>query len=365
MRRWFDGTRTRNQAKNIVLCVDVSLQMESRDPKKCIRSAIEHKETERVPYNVMLSPPAEKKLKAYYGEDDLIAALEMPMVLLGPKDKPLYADPSIYGDTITDSFGVVWSTSRIDRGSPIGPPLKKAELSGYCFPSAEDPKRFAGLDEAFELRRDRFLIAVIGDLWERAGFMRGLEKLCLDVLENPRFVEELLDGIKEYVLRTLERLVRWRPDGVFLSDDYGTQGGLLISPRHWRRLVKPRLREICEAAKRHGLVVMLHTCGNVVEIVPDLIEVGVDILHPIQPETMDIVELKRQFGDELTFCGGIGTQHLLPRGTPTRIRETVKKTLDVMAKGGGYILEPGITVQADVPVENIVAMIEAAREYRR
>lgn len=335
------------------------------NPKELIRSALAHKETARVPYNFMFSPPAEKRLKDYYGADDLIAALEMPMCFFGAKGKPLYADPDVYGETITDSFGVVWSTSRIDRGSPIGPPLNEPDLSRYVFPDPDDPKRFDGLGEEVEKRRGRFLVAVIGDLWERAGFMRGLERLCMDVLDNPRFVEKLLEGIKEYVLRTLDRLATYKPDAVFLSDDYGTQTGLIIAPRVWRRLVKPRLKEIYNAAKRQGLVVMHHSCGNVKEIIPDLIELGLDILHPIQPETMDIFSLKNEFGSALTFCGGIGTQHLLPHGTPAEIRDTVRRTLDVMAREGGYILEPGITLQDDVPLKHMVVMIDTAREYRR
>jgi len=338
--------------------------------KELVRSAIEHRETETVPCNFMFSPPAEERLKAYYGVEDLVAALEMPMVFFGPRDKPLYADPDVHGETITDQFGVVWSTSKIDRGSPIGPPLKEADASGFRisdwrFPNPDDPKRFAGLDEEVPPWRDRFLVGVIGDLWERAGFMRGLGNLCMDVLENPTFVEELLERIKDYVIQTLEHLARTKPDGVFLSDDYGTQAGLIIDPRQWRRIVKPRLKEIYQAAKRNNLVVMHHTCGDVREIIPDLIEIGLDILHPIQPEAMDIFALKSEFGHDLTCCGGVGTQHLLPRGTPSEIRETVRKTMDVMARGGGYILEPGSTLQDDVPVENMVAMIEAAREYRR
>jgi len=334
-------------------------------PKALVRSAVEHRETERVPYNFMFSPPAERRLKEYYGVKDLIGALDMPIFLFGPKDKPLYADPDIYGETIADQFGVVWSTSKIDRGSPIGPVLKEADLSRYSFPSPDEPKRFAGLEEDVAKRRDRFLIAVIGDLWERAGFMRGLENLCMDVLESPKFVEELLEGTKEYVIRTLGRLAGMEPDGVFLSDDYGTQSSLIIDPRHWRRFVKPRLTEIYRAARKRNLVVMHHTCGNVREIIPDLIEIGLDVLHPVQPEAMDIFALKREFGPHLTFCGGIGTQQLLPRATPSEIQEAVRRTLDVMSEGGGYILEPGITLQDDVPVHNMVAMIEAAKNYRR
>jgi uroporphyrinogen decarboxylase len=333
--------------------------------KQLVLNAIAHTETQNLPYNFMFSPPAEKRLKDYYAVDDLVSALNIPIFFFGPKDKPLYADPDVYGQSITDQFGVVWSTSKIDRGSPIGPPLKNPDLSHYSFPSPHDPNRFSGLQQQLHNRTDRFLVAVIGDLWERAGFMRGLENLCTDVLQNPSFVHQLLDAIKEYVIQTLTHLLPYKPDAVFLSDDYGIQTGLIIDPRHWRKFVRPRLKEIYHAAKQNNLVVMHHTCGNVVHIIPDLIDIGLDILHPIQPETMDIFALKREFGRHLTFCGGIGTQHLLPRGTPTQVAETVRNTADVMARGGGYILEPGITLQDDVPLENMVAMIETAREYRR
>ncbi len=335
------------------------------DEKEFVHGAIEHQETERVPYNFMFSPPAERRLREHYGVEDLIAALGMPMYFFGAKDKPLYADPDVYGPTVPDQFGVVWSTSKIDRGSPIGHPLKEVDLSHYAFPSPDDPRRFLGLEDELAKRRELFLVAVIGDLWERAGFMRGLERLCMDVLDSPKFVEGLLDGIKEYVIRTLDHLADYNPDAVFLSDDYGTQSGLIIDPQHWRRLIKPRLEEIYEAAKRRNLLVMHHSCGDVSKIVPDFIEIGLDILHPIQPETMDIFALKREFGADLTFCGGIGTQYLLPWGTAMEIRQTVRATLDFMSRGGGYILEPGITLQDDVPVENMVALIEMARGYRR
>jgi uroporphyrinogen decarboxylase len=156
-------------------------------------------------------------------------------------------------------------------------------------------------------------------------------------------------------------LDRFAFDGIALSDDYGTQHGMLMSPEHWRRFVRPRLAEIYDLARRRGRTVLHHSCGNVVPIVGDLIDLGVDVLHPIQPEAMDIVALKREFGGDLTLCGGVPTQDLLPRGTPAEVRAEVRRLKDVMGKGGGYILEPGITLQADVPLANLVAMIEEAR----
>ncbi len=150
-------------------------------------------------------------------------------------------------------------------------------------------------------------------------------------------------------------------DCIAVSDDYGTQKGMLMSPGHWREFIKPQLEKIYSMARDNGRKTFHHSCGNIQEIIPDFIELGLDILHPIQPEAMDIVKTKQQFGDKLTFCGGIPTQSVLPDGTPDQVRNEVRRLKNIMGQAGGYILEPGITVQADVPLENIVAMIEEAR----
>jgi uroporphyrinogen decarboxylase len=152
-----------------------------------------------------------------------------------------------------------------------------------------------------------------------------------------------------------------RFDGVMLSDDYGTQRGMLLSPGQWRKFVRSLLTEIYALAKKHGRTVFYHSCGNVFSIIGDLIDIGLDILHPIQPEAMDVFQLKREFGRHLMLCGGIRTQDLLPRGTPAQIRGEIRRLKEVMGKGGGYILEPGITLQADVPKKNLIALIEEAR----
>ena len=190
-----------------------------------------------------------------------------------------------------------------------------------------------------------------------------MEDLLLDVSLNEPFVERLLAGLTNHILRTMEIfLARFEFDGIALSDDYGTQHGMLMSPDCWRRLLRPRVAEIYGLAKRHGRTVFHHSCGNIVPIIGDLIEVGLDILHPIQPEAMDVYELKRQFGRDLTFCGGVRTQDLLPHGTPQQIRDEVRRLKEKLGDGGGYILEPGITLQADVPLDNLVALIEEARK---
>jgi len=333
--------------------------------RELVRAALRHEETERCPYNLMLSPPAAERLREHYGTDDLQGHLDLSLYLFGCAGKPLYASPEEHGPTVTDEFGVVWSTSGIDRGYPVRHRLAEATLRGYQFPNPLAPERWAQVSDLAGQYPQQFRLAVIGDLWERAHFLRGLDRLLMDLHEAPGFVHELLDRICEYNLVTLEGMAALGPEGVFISDDYGFQDRLMMSPRDWRQFVKPRLARLLAAAKQHGLVTMLHSCGNVTAVVPDLIEKGLDILHPIQPEAVDVLALKREYGRDLTFCGGISTQRTLPYGTPEDVRAEVEARATALGRGGGYILEPGITVQADVPLANLVALVEAAQGYRR
>jgi uroporphyrinogen decarboxylase len=333
------------------------------DARQWIRNTLSHREQEAVPYNFMFSPPAEAALRRHYAVEDLEEVLAFPIRMSGPDTiKPLYADPEVFGDKITDEFGVVWTTSRIDRGAPVGPCLSRAELKGYRFPDPAQEHRFAGLQDWCRRNRERYTILWVGDLWERATFMRGMQELLLDVALHPRFVRRLLEGIAGYILETMRILFeRFDFDGIAVSDDYGTQAGMIIAPKAWRCLVKPFLAEIYGLARRRGRTVFHHSCGNILPIIPDLIGIGLDILHPIQPEAMDVLALKREFGRDLAFCGGLGTQRLLPRGSPEEVRREVRRLKRELGRGGGYILEPGITLQADVPLANLLALIEEAR----
>ncbi len=328
-----------------------------------IRTVLRHDDGVPVPYNLMLSPPARRKLEEFYDTDTIEDFLGLPIRMEATKSvKPLYASPKEYGDRIEDEFGVAWSTSEIDRGSPMGPCITEPDISSYRFPDPAAEYRFEHLRPWCEQNSDHYTILWIGNLWERATFMCGMERLLLYLSLEPDFVHGLLRGIADYVLQTMDTLFeRCSFDGVALSDDYGTQKSMLISPDDWRLFVKPRLSEIITCAKEAERTILLHSCGNVRAIVPDLVELGLDILHPIQPEALDVFELKREFGRNITFCGGLGTQDLLINASPQDIRAEVRRLREEMGRGGGYILEPGITVQADVPLENIVAMIDEAR----
>jgi len=328
-----------------------------------IQRTIQHRETDAVPYNFIFTPPVKRIAEEHYGQD-LEESLSLPIRMTRLNSiKPLYANPNQYGETITDEFGVVWSTNEIDRGSPVGPCLPEPDLSQYMFPNPAKESRFTHIKNWSAQQEDHYRIIWVGDLWERAKFMRGMESILMDVIINPMFVRDLLDRLTEYILESI-RIVMGK--GMFeciaLSDDYGAQRGLLMSPGHWRKFVKPCLARIYGLAKSHGLAVFHHSCGNIVPIIGDLIELGLDILHPIQPEAMDILFLKKEFGKHLTFCGGISTQDLLVSGTPDQVRCEVQRLKREMAGGGGYILEPGITIQADVPRQNLLALVDEARQ---
>ena len=184
----------------------------------------------------------------------------------------------------------------------------------------------------------------------------------MDVATDRNFVKKLMRGIADYYIETMKIIDdRFDFECFGISDDYGTQKDLMISPKDWRDIVKPFLAEIGDYAKGSGKDLMLHSCGNISSIIGDLIDVGIDIIHPIQPEVMDIYNLKKEFGKYVTFQGGLNTQELLPFGSPDEIKKEIVKLKREIGKNGGYILEPGITVQGDIPLENMISMIEEAK----
>jgi len=331
-------------------------------PKEIVTRAISHQATDRIPYQIDVTPPVRRLLVAHYGTERLADAMGDDVAIIGVgSDKPLYADPRELGAQVTDEFGVVWRTSEDDRGYALARPLDAPTLEGYSLPDPLRPGRFDPVGPAVAENRERFVLGVAGDLFERAHFLRGLDSILMDFLLHPRFAHDLLEALCEYDLATLHRIAEFDVDGIFVSDDYGLQRSLMMSPPTWREFIKPRLARLIAAGRAHGLPTVLHSCGCVEAIVPDLIEIGLAVLHPIQPEAMDVWRLKREFGRDLCFFGGIGTQRLLRDGSPGDVTRAVREAQRVLGEGGGYILGPSITIQKDCPLDNVVALIEAAR----
>ncbi len=205
------------------------------------------------------------------------------------------------------------------------------------------------------------LVTIWGSHFEKAYFARGIENFLADLAGEPEFAKKLLDFIIHKNIVMLENIVHIPGiDGILLGSDWGSQRDLLMSPEIWRELIRPGEQREYDLIHAAGLDVWVHSCGDVRKILPDLCEMGVDVLNPLQPECMDIGEIKETFGDRLSFWGGITTQGVLPFGTPDQVVEETERVAKLMAQNGGYILAPSQEIQSDVPYQNLCAMIDTA-----
>lgn len=200
--------------------------------------------------------------------------------------------------------------------------------------------------------------------FEMAWYLRGMENLLVDLMEGSAFAAELLDRVTASREAHARRFVEAGIDVLMLGDDIATQVDMMLSPELWRRMIKPRLARVIDEARRvrSDLLILYHGDGNMRTVIPDLIEVGVDILNPVQPECLDPYEMKREFGKDLAFWGCVGTQTTQPFGTPASIRETCRRLIREVGKGGGLLLAPTHLIEPDVPWENIMAFVDAVRE---
>ena len=200
-------------------------------------------------------------------------------------------------------------------------------------------------------------------IFEISWFIRGFEEFMVDLACQPEIASAIMDHVQAYLFERTRRILEagaGHIDMMEYNDDVGAQDGMLISPDMWRRFLKPRMAEFIRMCKGYGVTVRYHSCGSIRPIIPDLIEIGVDVLNPVQALAagMDPFDLKREFGSALTFNGGIDTQGLLPHATVDEVRDATRRLIDVVGRDGGLILSPSHVFQDDVPVDNILAVYE-------
>jgi uroporphyrinogen decarboxylase len=376
--------------------------MASMTSRERVRAALDHREPDRVPVCVggtggKITESRIELLKQHFG-----IVGDAPKVLVGPQlmrldDRVLDAlgtdvrylymrPPADFRQRVAPEGGWFYDWGLIYREHGDGMmyeytnhPLAGATLGSIDdlpLPDAGDPARWTGLRaEAERLyhETDYALVAYrpkYSGLFELSQILRGTEQLLTDMVLQPEFAEALFwkveEGLKALYLAQLDAVgefVEW----VEMGDDLGTQAGPLISPATYRALLKPAHADLIRAIKTHSpnVRVMYHTCGSIRRFLPDLIEIGVDILNPIQvaAKGMDPAAIKAEFGDRLCFLGGVDAQHLLPAGRPEEVREEIRLRIRQMAPGGGYILAPSHNIGDDVPLENILAFFEAWRDY--
>jgi uroporphyrinogen decarboxylase len=279
----------------------------------------------------------------------------------------------------TDEFGITWS---MPEDAPLYHDISHSPLAGlslqqirdYPFPKGDDPSRFEGLRERILTLKRETPYAVVscisGVVYEICWYLRGLENLFADMIERPEVLEAIID-------RTLQFWLDWFRlfldeagdvvDVIMIGDDLSGQAGPLFSPKIYRAIVKPRQKRLVQYIKsRTKAKLWYHSCGSIVEYIPDLLDNGIDILNPVQisAKGMDAAQLKAQYGDRLVFWGGgVDTQHVLPCGTPAEVRENVRRNLEAFKPGGGYVFNGVHNIQADVPPNNVLAMYDAAAEF--
>ena len=382
----------------------------SMTPRERVLAAINHEQPDRVPLIIGVSNATGMKMKPYQGikklegidapdnyiyqwpelgtaEIDETTMQRLHSDVRGIRDLPPAAtlhrnktrDP--HSDYI-DSWGSGQSEIKPGEWFPGVHPMPKAttidDIENYPgWPDMSDPTRIAHVAAKAQRLADENQYAIMATPWllfplERAFAMQGMDVFLMNMALYPDFAEALLCKIAELCKELMGPFLAALGDNVDIikiGDDIGTQDSLLMSPKMYRNILKPIHADFIQFIKeRTSAKVFFHTDGDVFPLIKDFIEIGVDILNPIQTSAgkmANLAELKQRFGNDIVLCGGIDTHRVLPHGTPDEVRQEVKRVIDILGPGGGYMVASVHTIMNDVPPENVLAMVDAVEEYGR
>jgi uroporphyrinogen decarboxylase len=323
-----------------------------------VRAVFEGRRPPYVPWQYAFTVGAKAKLVAHLGPSDLEAQVGNHMLML---KRSTGSFAPIGEHLVRDAFGVVWDRSMdADIGFPVGLVLPEPTLAGLALPDPLDPRFYLGWEDQVAAAGDRFRVfSASYSLYERAWSMRGLENLMLDFYDHPDFVHDLLAALADFNIAQVREALRYEIDAVYFGDDWGAQRGLQMGRPIWNEFIRPPVARMYHAAHDAGLFVMNHSCGDVDELFDDLIGMGLNCTNPFQPEVMDVDDLLPRYRGRLAFHGGLSTQRTLPFGSADDVRKATEHLIE-LGRVGGYILAPAHAVPGDVPLENILAFMDAA-----
>jgi uroporphyrinogen decarboxylase len=347
--------------------------------------ALDHKLGDRIPIDFWATTAVAQRLEVDQGKT-YKEFLDHYDVDLRYIDGPAYIGPPLAPGT--DIWGV--KRDAVSSGTS-GQSESYSEVTKAPLSDANDPADIEAYDhwpnpdmfdyDVIEAQCDSVLagdrvVVFMGDRLNRvaqfkpAMYLRGTENIFFDVAANPEVAETIFRKIREFYLEYLERILvaaKGKIDIVLTGDDFGAQNGPLISPDMWRKFIKPGFAKYIDVIKRHKTLTMHHTCGAVFDLIPDMIECKLDILQSIQPEAKDmsLANLKKMFGKELCFQGGISIQKTMPYGSQSTIRQEVQALADIARQDGGYIFCTSHNIQADTPIESIITLMDAYQEFGR
>jgi uroporphyrinogen decarboxylase len=350
-------------------------------PRERVEIALHHEEPDRCPMQISFTPEFAKRLRQdmevrgdrvhnpHGGGNtyELERALGEDMLLtsVGWANSYYMAD-----EPYVDEWGVGWTVHPYETPFGLGHyteiashPLADDEaINRYRPPDPDRPELYTDARQVIRDFKDEYWIVgvTVTTIFETAWALRGMEQMMLDMVTDPDLADLILEIPYQYHLSAARRLVEMGVDMIWIGDDVGTQHQMLISPQMWRKYFKWRMASFIQELKsiNPSLKVAYHSDGDISRIIPELVEIGLDVLNPIQPASMDPARVKKAFGNRLCFWGTIDEQHTLPFGSPTDVQAEVLERLRTTGRGGGLILAPTHHVQLDTPLENFRAMVD-------
>jgi len=301
---------------------------------------------------------------ASFAERTTPSPVEIPEIGMGQKNLVFLRD----NGWMEDEYGIC----RVPIASGlywryIYHPLAEAgieEVRNYRFPDPTLPERYLGVrSDVSRWGKSHFTIIEVRNIFKQSWELRGFERYMMDLSLEPKLVETLADRALEHLIEQSKQLTRYGIDMIMITGDIAMQENMMLSPSLWRKYFKSRLKTWLEEVRREGNVYfMFHSDGNMEPVFNDLVEIGFDAITPIQPECMDVEEIKRCYGSQVSLHGSISCQETLPYGTPDDVVSEVRHRISCCGRDGGLILSPSNTIQPDVPLENILALYNTAKK---
>ena len=350
---------------------------------ECFRATVRHRSHEGILAHAGFTPDLAERMCARLGigpADSIAECLGLySPVMVAPRPtaatprpdvRPWFADIEIPDGASFSEMGTLHVPSGFYHFDGMICPLRHAtsleEIREFPYPvydGFDESQMASAVTDAHA--RGRVAAGSIGHLFENAWQIRGMEQFLMDMLSAPDHCEHIFDRLHEYQKARACAEVRAGVDYLHTGDDVATQQSMMFGVDLWRRFIKPRWADIYAAAKaiNPDVRIWYHSDGNIIDIIPELIEIGVDILNPVQPECLDPFLVGERWGDRIVLDGCIGTQSVMPFGSPADVKDTVRRLVDGLARNGGLMLAPTHVLEPDVPMENVEAFVETAREY--
>lgn len=329
--------------------------------KERMRKALRHEPVDRLPTQINYTGGMGQKMAEHFQipPKDLPAFLGNHMIRVDLNSpERLSAD----GKVKFDWWGVGFDTKEEGYFAAVSPLKENPDLQAYPWPNPDEAALFEQAKSVIQAKgQEYFITPNFGFvLFERAWTLRGFEQFFMDMGTDPGYTGELLDRITEIQLKLIHKYLELGIDGAYFGDDYGAQKSLLFSPGMWRTYIKPRLAKMFAPFVERGLPILMHSDGQIQKILPDLVEIGLTALNPVQPEVLEHAWLAENFKGKLAFYGGISTQTVLPNGSPEDVRKAVSACVETLAPDGtGLIIAPSHRMMTDISMDNVTALLEA------